>query len=646
MSTNALSPLKPLARLGGTSFLHDGGLLNLSPSPDGRTLHTLCHDGPAVVFTSWSADDGRKLSASRLRRKERFAQSAGAIAASGALVACTDRRGDGRRFCVDLWAPGDARPKRRIEPEGAAESPGDLEFTPDGAGLLRSQAAGVERWDVSTGELVWSVAVPPLGAHWAASALAPGGAHVVAVRPTEQRVELRRIDDGGVVRSLSLDVGPSRRFCLSRDGRRLAARTDLSTVTVFDLEAGSVLARLTLPAVTQVPTPDGLPELGAWTFSPDGGALLVAVRTHYRTPAVVTMYELPSGVVRWQSTGPGAWGFRFCPTGARVFAVGGRRVRRLDLDTGAPLVGEMLPAAEALRLVVTADGRRVVTISDAQAHSDRHAHLWDVASGRVLRELAASELAASADGAVVALDGLPVTVLDPHRSDVRAVAPGPVGALAVSPDGATVVTVTSSGDYRSRTLTQRATDTGVQRSAATYHGRTTAIDAITLSPDGRSAATAALGAGVVHLRRLDDLTDRTPLTGHRRLPTCLCFAPDGLTLASGDPKGRVILWDVRAATARATIELGGPVRSLAFVPGGAALAATHGPAITLLAVADGAVVARLDPGDSEARALAFAADGRLFVAHADTTLGVYEVAAVVTRARAPRGDGSARPRPR
>ncbi|MFO0605901.1 MAG: WD40 repeat domain-containing protein [Polyangiales bacterium] len=625
---SASTPLKPLARLGGTSFLHDGGLLNLAPSPDGRTLHTLAHHGLSAVFTTWSADDGRKLAEARLRRKERFARSGGAIDASGTMVACTDATREGRRFCVDLWAPGDARPKRRIEPEGAAESTGDLEFTPDGAGLLRSHSAGVERWSTATGELAWSVAVPPLGKHWAASALAPGGAHLVVVHATEQRVELRRVDDGSVLRTLSLDVGASRRFCLSRDGRRLAARTDLFTVTVFDLAAGSVLARLPLPAVTQAPAPDGLPELGAWAFSPVGDALLVAVRTHHRTPPVVTMYELPSGVVRWQTTGPGAWGFRFCPTGARVFAVGGRRVRRLDVDTGVALAEDMLPGAEALRLAVTADGQRAVTVSDAQAHSDRHAHLWDVASGRVLRELAASELAASADGAVVALDGLAVTVLDPHRGDARAVAPGPVSALAISPDGATVVTVTSVDDYRGRTITQRAADTGVERSTATYHGRSTAIDALALSPDGRSAATTAIGAGVVHLRRLDDLTDRTPLAGHRRLPACLCFSPDGLTLASGDPKGRVILWDVRVATARATIELAGPVRSLAFAPGSAVLAATHGPAITVLAVADGAVVARLEPGDSEARALAFAADGRLFVAHADTTLGVYELAAL------------------
>ncbi|MFO0652008.1 MAG: WD40 repeat domain-containing protein [Polyangiales bacterium] len=630
MRPTAPTALKPLARLGHTAFLHDGGLLNLALSADGRTLRTLAHHGLEAIITDWDAEDGSQRAQSRMRRRERFARCAGAMSSTGALVACADAPRDGRRFCVDLWTPNADGKTLRIEPPGDAEAIGELAFTADGAGLLRAHLAGVERWRVATGELDWRVEVPALGPVWPGSTLARNGARFVSAFAHEgaSRVELRDVLDARLVSAFTLDLRDARRLCLSRDGRRLAARTAPETVTVFDLENGATLARLTLPAVTQATPSDGLPELGAWAFTPDGEALLIAVRTHYRTPSVLTRYELPEGRVRWRSTGPFAWGFDFCPRGTCVLAAGGRRVRRLALDTGAPRSENLAPHAEARQLAVTADGRRAVTVSDAQAHSDRLASLWDVASGRVVRELAASELAASDDGGVIALDGDPVALLDPHAATLRTIAPGPVTALGLAPDGGALMTVSSIDDYRGRVVTRYATDTGLELRCDRYYGQTTALDSVALSPDGRRVATTALGASVVHLRQRDDLTARAPLKGHRKHPTCIRFSPDGHALASGDPSGRVIVWDVEGAAMRATHELGAPVRAIAFAPGGAVLAVTGGPTITLLSVADGAVTARLAVEHGGACALAFAADGRLFVAHADTTLGVYDATAL------------------
>ena len=305
--------------------------------------------------------------------------------------------------------------------------------------------------------------------------------------------------------------------------------------------------------------------------------------------------------MRWQTTGRARGASASLPDGraSSRWAVGASG--RLDLDTGAPLAEDMLPAAEALRLAVTADGQRAVTVSDAQAHSDRHAHLWDVASGACCASFAASELAARPT-ARRSRSTLPVTVLDPHRGDARAVAQGPVGALAVSPDGATVVTVTSVDDYRGRTITQRAADTGVERSTATYHGRSTAIDALALARRsqrrhhgdrrGRRPPAAPRRPHRPDAARGPPAPPRLPVLRARRPSRSRAATPRG-----GSSSGT----SARPRRAPPSSSAGRSARSRSR-PAGAVLAATDGPAITVLAVADGAVVARLEPGDSEARA--------------------------------------------
>src|SRR5262245_28409869 len=73
------------------------------------------------------------------------------------------------------------------------------------------------------------------------------------------------------------------------------------------------------------------------------------------------------------------------------------------------------------------------------------------------------------------------------------------------------------------------------------------------------------------------------LKGHKHTITCLAYAPEGKTLASGAKDGVVILWDVAGGVRRATLTgHKDMVTAVAFAPDGKTLAsAGHDSAIQL-----------------------------------------------------------------
>lgn len=138
---------------------------------------------------------------------------------------------------------------------------------------------------------------------------------------------------------------------------------------------------------------------------------------------------------------------------------------------------------------------------------------------------------------------------------------GAIGAVAVSPDGQYLASVTTANeatiwDWRSGERLQ------------TLRGHDGKLQAVAFSPNGAVLATGGED-GRICLWRLATLEDRRVLKGHTGWVNSLAFSPDGKSLASASTDRTVRLWDVETGQIEHTL-LGHAswVTSVAYSPDG------------------------------------------------------------------------------
>lgn len=244
-------------------------------------------------------------------------------------------------------------------------------------------------------------------------------------------------------------------------------------------------------------------------------------------------------------------------------------------------------------LALAEDGR--TALSGAE---DGRAILWNLASGEVLWQAAlgakvqavaldaAAALAAvgTGDGRIHLLDvadGHPLARLQlgSERPTALLFLPGARGLAAAGHLGG---------------LWQIEPQSGTARELAAASGF--AATDLALGPDGLLAAGSI--DGLVRLRRLPDLEPVAELAGHEAPVLALAFAPDGSRLASGDIKGRIIVWSLAERRAERVLEPhAGPVWDLAFT----------GPPATLWSAGGDAIVRRWVEGEPVPAPIAAAA---------------------------------------
>ncbi|MEU9917868.1 helix-turn-helix domain-containing protein [Streptomyces sp. NPDC051001] len=150
-------------------------------------------------------------------------------------------------------------------------------------------------------------------------------------------------------------------------------------------------------------------------------------------------------------------------------------------------------------------------------------------------------------------------------------------------------------------------------------GGTEPVDAIALSPDGRTLATSSRD-GRIRIWNAPAGQLRDTFTGHtssNEVSQAAVFSPDGRVLAvatSGGTGTRVTLWDPADGRKMRTLSVpDGSVRGLAFSPDGRAVAASSPSAVRVWDVATGRTRHRFtDHPDPEA--VGFGADGRTVAA--------------------------------
>jgi WD40 repeat protein len=261
------------------------------------------------------------------------------------------------------------------------------------------------------------------------------------------------------------------------------------------------------------------------------------------------------------------------------------------------------------------------------ASQDTTLKLWDLATGRELREFAGHrgmvwKTALTPDGKVLvsaATDGS-VKLWDVETGrELRSLSGrSPVWSLAVSLDGGTIAAGSKDGIIR-------VWPTSTTKKVKTLR-EAMEVNGLTFSSDGEWLA-AAVGKSV-DIWKISKGEKIQVLEGHQNIVMAVTTTRDGRWLASSDLDGSVKLWDTNTwREIRAWAPSPGQAAfALSFSPDGSFLAAVVGKNIEIWEASTGRLVKSLPlPGDHTTNfAVSFSPNGRWLAAGADHKIALWD----------------------
>ncbi len=493
-------------------------------SPDGSQIATGCIGGDVFLWTPDEDEQPRRLGEHPLD-----VSGVRYLPGGDQLVSSSD---DGT---VVVWDVGQGRELRRFE--GCPGVAGALDLLPDGGTISMACLGGTVRlYDLATGEETMRLEAHP--AHAAAVAVSPDGA-TLATSGNEASVALWDAATGGQRARLGGHPGWPYGLDISPDGGRILVSDRHMGHRVWRTDNGEELTSFVHGAVYRA------------LFSPDGQR--AALGTMEKGGVYLVDPSTGKEIRGFEHSKKGGWPLAFCDGGATLITGEWDHAAHVwDAQTG-----------EHLRSIAGEDGsEHWATVSHDCRHAatveGSHVWLWDLASGRRLRQVGPEtpyyrRVAFSADGTRVAVgygDGA-LRVFDVASGALARELEGHDGHIAVvafSPDGRLLA---SGGSDKSARLWDLATGAEV---AQLEHGSRVLEAAFT--PDGRALVTATQDGALRHWSFDPDAASPI-LHGHELRVAALAFERDEGRIVSAGMDGTVRWWDREAGRQVARLDLPG-----------------------------------------------------------------------------------------